>query len=107
MMRAKLQQVASLPFYPLLVASHSVLHLYVHNVELLTLSAILVPLGIVLGSVLAIYLLCRLALKADTSAGIIATSVAAAILYYCHVYSFVDGTLLRGVEVNQTLAVVL
>ena len=105
MMRAKLQQVASLPFYPLLVASHSVLHLYVHNVELLTLSAILVPLGIVLGSVLAIYLLCRLALKADTSAGIIATSVAAAILYYGYVYDFVGGILLQGVEVNPMLAV--
>ena len=102
-MRAKLQQVASLPFYPLLVASHSVLHLYVHNVELLTLSAILVPLGIVLGSVLAIYLLCRLALKADTSAGIIATSVAAAILYYGYVYDFVGASFCKGLKSTRCL----
>lgn len=106
-MKTKLEKFASYAFYPFLFAAHSVLHLYVENADVQRFSAAIEPLGLIFGAVLVIYALSRVVLKADTSAGIIATAVAVAFMYYGYVYKFLDRNVLRSVKLDHSYMVPL
>jgi hypothetical protein len=68
--------------YPFLFAIYPLLNLYVTNIRLLKFSALVEPLILILGVTFILYLAANQILKASTSAGILTTIVAVAILYY-------------------------
>ena len=75
--------------YPCLFAIYPLLNLYVTNVHLLEISAVVTPLLLILGATLVLYLAANWLLKASTSAGILTTAIAVAILYYGAFYDVV------------------
>lgn len=78
--------------YPFLLAIYPLLNLYVTNanrIPFLDLATILVP---IFGAILVLYLIAYRALKASTSAGILTTAIAVAVLYYGALYDVI-GTL--------------
>lgn len=101
-MRINLRQVI---VYPCLFAIYPLLNLYVTNVHLLERSAVVKPLLLILGATLVLYLVANRVLKASTSAGILTTAIAVALLYYGVFYDVVGtvGTIGATVQRHEYL----
>ena len=85
-MRISRRQIVVYPFF---FAIYPLLNLYITNVHLVELSAVVKPLLLILGATLFLYLVVNRILKASTSAGIFTATIAVAVLYYGAFYDVV------------------
>lgn len=91
--------------YPFLFAIYPLLNLYVTNAQKIPFSSVAKILLPILGATLALYLVANWLLKASTSAGILTTAIAVALLYYGVFYDVVGavGTIGATVQRHQYL----
>jgi hypothetical protein len=87
--------------YPLLFAIYPLLNLYITNIHLLKFSALVKPLILIMGVALILYLAANWLLKASTSAGILTTAIAVAILYYGAFYDLISNVRIIGSIVQR------
>lgn len=87
--------------YPFLFAIYPLLNLYVTNIHLLEVWAVVKPLLLILGVTLVFYLMVNRLLRASTSVGILTAATAVAVLYYGAFYDVVGTAGVVGATVQR------